>query len=184
MTTHPLSMLIDALRAAGDIRTAAGVEHSARHARVAIATDGLLLTDEEYDAIDEIAGRYFGFAPRKRAMMRKLKAEIPSLERRDPLETAIWSTIEASDRAHFYYGLVTGLLLVPAAILVTDAARSVETPADQRPLSPRVRRGARPRPSRLSTRAVVKSRSDGPRNRSKGARQTVQGHHSGRRRAK
>jgi hypothetical protein len=123
MTTHSLSMLIDALRAAGDIRTAAGVEHSARHARVAIATDGLLLTDKKYDAIDEIAGRYFGFAPRKRAMMRKLKVEIPSLERRDHLETAIWSTIEASDRAHFYYGLVTGLLISPASSFPMRAAR-------------------------------------------------------------
>jgi hypothetical protein len=152
MMTHPRSMLIDALRASGDARTAAGVERRARHARLAIPAHGFVLTEEKFHAIDRIAGEHFGLHALKRAMMRKLQAEIKPLEWRDPIEVAIGSVIAASDEAHYYFGLVTGLLLVPSSVF--GSTQTVRLPAGLLDRPGRARRGVYCRRPRRLTCAI------------------------------
>lgn len=182
--TYQLQMVIDALRAAGDTETAAGVEDCARHARFAIPTYGLTLTHEKYDAIDRIAGEHFGFYPLKRAMLRKLQAEIKALERRDPVETAIWSTIEASDRAHYYYGLVTGLLLVPASVVSSTQTATLPAGLLDRPGRARTRRRRHTESptSGRSGRPVVQALTREAQDRSKGAGNVARGRRDARNR--
>jgi hypothetical protein len=110
MTTHPLPMLVAALRKSGERQTAAAVQEYARLARLVIPTQGLILIDDEDAAIETIAQRHFRLHTVRRDVTRHLHAAVGSFSRRDPIESAITELVDATDRAHYYYGLATGLV--------------------------------------------------------------------------